>query len=155
MPEITQSKRNKIEEYLRKGRSQNEITKLCSCSKATVQKVKRGMESASSPNGIPVVPTPQETPSVSVEDVDKYVKKCLKNPKLLPNTALLNTALKLLELKNKIEPEALKKMKDEERVEFDDTIGDAIDYIHTIRPDYEIEVSPEPSSDDKTSKTEG
>jgi IS30 family transposase len=153
--EITQSKRNKIEDYLRKGRSQNEITKLCSCSKATVQKVKRSMESATSPNGIPVVPPSQETPSVSVEDVDKYVKKCLKNPKLLPNTALLNTALKLLELKNKIEPEALKKMRDEEQAEFTSTIGDAIDYLHTIRPDYEIKVPSEPDSDDKTSRVEG
>ena len=91
---------------------------------------------------------------LSVEDVDKYIKKCMVTGKD-PNTSLLNTGIKLLELKNKIEPEAMKKMKEKERIEFDDCIEDALNYVNTLRPDYQVGVPSKPGSDDKTSESEG
>jgi len=150
---ISDAKRCKIEKYLNEGRSQNEITKLCSCGKQTVQKVSKLMEKGSNTDNTDQVP-PDSSAFLSVEDVDKYIKKCMVTGKD-PNTSLLNTGIKLLELKNKIEPEAMKKMKEKERVEFDDCIEDALNYVNTLRPDYQVGVPSKPGSDDKTSESEG
>ena len=150
---ISDAKRRKIEKYLNEGRSQNEITKLCSCGKQTVQKVSKLMEKGSNTDNTDQVP-PDSSAFLSVEDVDKYIKKCMVTGKD-PNTSLLNTGIKLLELKNKIEPEAMKKMKEKERVEFDDCIEDALNYVNTLRPDYQVGVPSKPGSDDKTSESEG
>jgi len=92
---------------------------------------------------------------LTIEDIDRYVKKCMNDPSITPNTHLLNTGLKLLELKNKIEPEHLKRSEERERIMFEDTLKDALVYVHELRPDYETEVPSLSSSDDKTSEAEG
>ena len=150
---LTDEKRHKIEKLLIDGYSQNKITKLLSCSKATVQKVKKEMDDPSTVLSPKKVPHSTEL-EVTIEDVDRYIKKCLVTGKD-PNTALLNTAIKLLEFKNKVDPEDVKRETEKERVEFQDTIGDALDYIHSIRPDYQAEISPESGRDDKASGVEG
>ena len=154
MLQISDAKRRKIEQYLNDGRSQNEITKLCSCGKKTVQKVKALMENGGSPTSPIMVPLTTIIHEVTLQDVDSYIKRCMLGKEKFEGS-LLNTAIKLLELKNKIEPEQLKQLKEEERIEFSDTIGDAIDYLHTIRPDYQVEIPPIPGSDDKTGGVEG
>ena len=151
---LSNEKRVQINQLLKVGTSQNQIMKITKCGKSTVQKIRKelaekqkGRDSSRS-DGI-------DNEFLSIADIDRYVKKCMNNPAIQPNTALLNTGIKLLELKNKIEPEQMKKLKEKERIEFNDTIGEAINYIHTIRPDYQVEVSPKLGSDDKTSEVEG
>ena len=151
---LSNEKRVQIEQLLKVGTSQNQIMKITKTGKTTVQKIRA--ELAEKQKGRDLSRTDGiDDEFLSIDDIDRYVKKCMQNPHMQPNTSLLNTGIKLLELKNKIEPEALKKMREDEQVEFTSTIGDAIDYLHTIRPDYEIEVSPEPGSDDKTSGADG
>ena len=151
---LSNEKRNQIEQLLKVGTSQNQIMKITKCGKSTVQKIRaelaekqKGRDTPGS-DGI-------DTEFLSIEDIDRYVKKCMRNPSIQPNTALLNTGLKLLELKNKIEPEHLKRSEERERIMFEDTLKDALVYVHELRPDYETEVPSLSSSDDKTSEAEG
>lgn len=150
---LSDTKRKKIEEYLNEGLAQDKIVRLCKCGKSTVVKVAKALrERVNSSSNLSTITDPSQ---VTLGDVDSYTKKCLMNPSIQYNSGLINTAIKLLELKNKIEPEALKKMREEEQSDFVETIGDAIDYIHTIRPDYEIEVPVRSDGDDKTREAEG
>lgn len=105
----------------------------------------------------PPEPKPIDIPGneLSLEMIESYIFQCIKHPEFEYNTSLINTAIKMLELKNKIEPEQLKKLRETERVEFTETIEDAIDYINTIKPNYELEIPAQPRSDDKASQTEG
>ena len=149
MSRLQDQKRKKIEEYLTQGLSQNEIVKLCSCSKATVQKVGREMKMVG-PSTVPTSPTGE----VTLQDVDLYIKRCMLGQEKYEG-GILNTALKLLELKNKIEPEKLKKLRETERLLFTDKMEDVLDYLHTINPDYEVKIPSESGDDGKTGRVEG
>ena len=145
---LSDEKRQRIEKLVKAGVSQNEIMKLCHCGKNTVRNIRRALDGEGPKNQT-------GTLLVSIEDIDNYVKSCLNNPKKTPNTALLNTAIKLLEFKNKVEPEHLKRSEERERVKFEDTLKDAMNYVHTLKPDYQVTIPVIPGSDDKTSGVEG
>jgi len=61
----------------------------------------------------------------------------------------------MLELKNKIEPDALRKIKDEEQLEIQENIIDAQNYLNTINPVFKAALSAKLIDDGKTSTDRG